>query len=49
MLRISLIYITSLIILSLFFTFMTLKKPNHFNQFGNDFEKEIISKRLAMH
>jgi hypothetical protein len=28
---------------------MTLKQPNYFNQFGNDFNIEIIDKNLATH
>ena len=31
----------------MFFVFMTLKHPNYFNQFGNDFNIEIIAKNLA--
>ncbi len=46
-LRISLTYIISIIILSMFFVFMTLKHPNYFNQFGNDFNIEIIAKNLT--
>ena len=46
-LRISLTYIISIIILSLFFVFMTLKQSNYFNQFGNDFNIEIIAKNLT--
>ena len=45
MLRISLIYIISLIIFSLLFVFMTLKYPNYFNQFSKNFNKEMIIKK----
>jgi len=45
--RISLTYISTLIIFSLFFCYMTLNYPNHFNQFVNDERIEIISKRVA--
>ena len=44
MLRISLCYITFVILFSVFSAFMTLKYPNYLNQFGNDFKIEIISK-----
>ncbi len=49
MLRISLTYISLVIFLSLFFSFMTLKFPNYFNQFGNDEKLKIVLKESAAH
>jgi len=47
--RISLTYISTLIIFSLFFCYMTLNYPNYFNQFVSDERIEIISKKVAAH
>ncbi len=49
MLRISLIYISVVIILSLFFSFMTLNFPNYFGQFNDHGKIEIVVKNIATH
>ena len=49
MLRISLTYISLILILSIFFAFMTLNRPNYFKQFGDDEKIKIISKSTATH
>ena len=47
--RVSLTYIYTVIIFSLFFCFMTLKHPNHFNQFGDEKKLQLIINKTATH
>jgi cell division protein FtsX len=49
MLRISLVYISVVIILSFFFSFMTLNYPNYFSQFNDQEKIEIVLKNMATH
>ena len=49
MLRISLVYISVVIILSFFFSFMTLNYPNYFSQFNDQEKIEIVLINMATH
>jgi hypothetical protein len=47
MARISLFFISTVLILAYFFLYMTVKYPNYFNQFASDEKIEIILSKIS--
>jgi hypothetical protein len=47
MARISLFFISTVLILAYFFIYMTVKFPNYFNQFGSNERTKIILNKIS--